>query len=47
MKIITRGGNDWTERDGAIQVSQEIEADGATLLAAACEHGLEGGSQFH
>lgn len=30
------------ESEGAIRVSQEVEADGATLLAAACEHGLEG-----
>lgn len=30
------------ESEGAIRVSQELEADGATLLAAACEHGLEG-----
>ncbi|MBB4388615.1 bifunctional non-homologous end joining protein LigD [Rhizobium leguminosarum] len=30
------------ESGGAIRVSQEVEADGAALLAAACEHGLEG-----
>lgn len=30
------------ESEGAIRVSQEVEADGATLLAAAREHGLEG-----
>lgn len=30
------------ESEGAIRVSQEVEADGPTLLAAACEHGLEG-----
>ncbi|WP_428413287.1 non-homologous end-joining DNA ligase [Pararhizobium sp.] len=30
------------ENEGTIRVSQEIEADGATLLAAAREHGLEG-----
>jgi bifunctional non-homologous end joining protein LigD len=30
------------ESEGAIRVSQEVEAEGATLLAAACEHGLEG-----
>jgi len=28
--------------DGAIRLSEEVEADGAALLAAACEHGLEG-----
>lgn len=27
---------------GAIRLSEEVEADGAALLAAACEHGLEG-----
>ncbi|MGO7115547.1 non-homologous end-joining DNA ligase [Rhizobium johnstonii] len=27
---------------GAIRLSEEVDADGATLLAAACEHGLEG-----
>ncbi|TCQ99149.1 bifunctional non-homologous end joining protein LigD [Neorhizobium sp. JUb45] len=30
------------ESEGTIRVSQEVEADGATLLAAAREHGLEG-----
>ncbi|WP_459166533.1 ATP-dependent DNA ligase, partial [Agrobacterium vitis] len=30
------------ESEGAIRVSQEVEADGVTLLAAAREHGLEG-----
>jgi bifunctional non-homologous end joining protein LigD len=30
------------ENEGAIRVSQEIEVDGATLLEAAREHGLEG-----
>ncbi len=30
------------ESEGAIRVSQEVEADGPTLLAAACEHGFEG-----
>lgn len=30
------------ESEGAIRLSQEVEADGVTLLAAACEHGLEG-----
>ncbi|MBB3314646.1 bifunctional non-homologous end joining protein LigD [Rhizobium sp. BK181] len=28
--------------DSAIRLSEEVEADGAALLAAACEHGLEG-----
>jgi bifunctional non-homologous end joining protein LigD len=27
---------------GVIRLSEEIEGDGDTLLAAACEHGLEG-----
>jgi bifunctional non-homologous end joining protein LigD len=31
-----------SDRDGTIRLSEEIEADGAALLAAACEHGLEG-----
>ncbi len=30
------------ESEGAIRVSEVLEADGATLLAAACKHGLEG-----
>ncbi|KQS71602.1 ATP-dependent DNA ligase [Rhizobium sp. Leaf371] len=30
------------ESEGVIRLSQEVEADGAVLLAAACEHGLEG-----
>lgn len=30
------------ESEGPVRLSQEVEADGATLLAAACEHGLEG-----
>ncbi|WP_183908978.1 non-homologous end-joining DNA ligase [Rhizobium sp. BK226] len=30
------------ENDGAIRISQVVEADGAALLAAACAHGLEG-----
>ncbi len=30
------------ESEGAIRLSQEVEADGAALLRAACEHGLEG-----
>jgi bifunctional non-homologous end joining protein LigD len=30
------------EGDGAIRLSQEVEADGDALLAAACAHGLEG-----
>ncbi|NSZ19856.1 non-homologous end-joining DNA ligase [Agrobacterium vitis] len=30
------------ESKGVVRVSQEVEADGATLLAAAREHGLEG-----
>lgn len=30
------------ESDGPIRLSQEVEADGEALLAAACEHGLEG-----
>lgn len=30
------------ESQGVIRVSQEVEADGAALLATACEHGLEG-----
>ncbi|NEK18074.1 DNA ligase [Rhizobium leguminosarum] len=30
------------ESEGAIRVSEVLEADGATVLAAACEHGLEG-----
>lgn len=30
------------ESEGVIRVSQEVEADGATLLEAAREHGLEG-----
>ncbi|MFC5760495.1 non-homologous end-joining DNA ligase [Rhizobium sp. GCM10022189] len=29
-------------REGAIRLSEEIEADGAQLLRIACEHGLEG-----
>jgi len=29
-------------KDGAIRISEEIEADGDQLLASACEHGLEG-----
>lgn len=28
--------------EAAIRLSEEVEADGAALLAAACEHGLEG-----
>nr|WP_312879277.1 non-homologous end-joining DNA ligase [Rhizobium leguminosarum] len=28
--------------EGAIRLSEEVDADGAALLAAACEHGLEG-----
>ncbi|MGO7278924.1 non-homologous end-joining DNA ligase [Rhizobium ruizarguesonis] len=28
--------------EGAIRLSEEVEADGAALLAAACEYGLEG-----
>ncbi len=31
-----------TEQDGIIRISQEIEADGETLLRTACAHGLEG-----
>ncbi|UFW65770.1 non-homologous end-joining DNA ligase [Rhizobium laguerreae] len=30
------------EADGGIRLSQEIEGDGPAVLAAACEHGLEG-----
>lgn len=30
------------ESDGSIRLSQVLEADGATLLAVACAHGLEG-----
>ncbi len=30
------------ESDGPIRLSQEVEADGEALLAAACAHGLEG-----
>lgn len=30
------------ESEGTIRVSEVVEADGPTLLAAACEHGLEG-----
>lgn len=30
------------ESEGAIRLSQEVGADGVTLLAAACERGLEG-----
>ena len=30
------------DRGGTIRLSEEIEADGASLLASACEHGLEG-----
>src|ERR1700752_3901519 len=31
-----------TDREGTIRLSEEVEADGDRLLAAACEHGLEG-----
>jgi bifunctional non-homologous end joining protein LigD len=32
------------ESEGPVRLSQVVDADGATLLAAACEHGLEGTS---
>ncbi|MGO7401973.1 ATP-dependent DNA ligase (plasmid) [Rhizobium ruizarguesonis] len=35
------------DSDGAIRISQEVEADGAALLAAACAHGLEGITAKH